>query len=339
MWQHSKCNGFTYKRERGNLMDVRDVTLTVAMALFLLISGCGKESSPPPRAKRTVNFDQLREGTKIKPDQLRRLYQRHGIRPKKIIENADGTVHVAKWTEGDFRLWRVAHSDVSPHSRYLIFWKQRGGKDKYLTDVMFTSSLRSPPHVHFVPMQDGGLLGLRWEAGYGTGVQNYRDSWYRITNNQTKKIMEVPARGYVSGWLLGFNRHYESSIAVLYDGRRIEGIGYRYRVVYRPDSEDLIDSTEPLRSTLTQYWRWNGDTQQLVLDRNLSSATTGEVEAVFDNDTDGFVEDNLDLLKRMELTPNRLQWFEQIASKCQRRASKLALKRLVRQKPDEHADE
>ncbi len=313
-------------------MTFRDISFGLFVALVLLCIGCGKESSPPPRTKRTVNFDQLREGTKVKPDELRRLYQRHNIPPADIIEDTDEPLRMIRWADGDFTLWRVTYSSRSDDRRYLIFRKQRDDEVKYLADVMFTS-YRSPPQVDFLPMQNGGLLALRWESSYesGTGGQNYRDSWYRVTEGQAEKILDVPSKGQVSRWGSAVNRRYKSRLAVIFEGNRFEGIGYRYRVAYRPDSEDLISSTEPLRSTLTQYWRWDGDTHELVLDRNLSSATPAQVQAIFQNGPDGFVEDNLYLLKRMKLTPQRRRWMLQLADNCVHDSNKMTLHRLLRQ--------
>ncbi|MFW6280119.1 MAG: hypothetical protein ACOC2T_03755, partial [Planctomycetota bacterium] len=264
-------------------MRIRDIGLAAVIGFALLSVGCGDGGSPAADLSPTVNFDQLRKGETIKPDELRRLYEEHEIPPKSIIEDADQPLHLTRWTEGDFTLWRVAHTLDSPDGRYLVF----RSKDNYLADVLFTASRRSPPRADFVPMDGGGLLGLRWESCRGPGVQFYRDSWYFVEQDRAEKVLDVPAQGEVGEWGHAFNRTFESHLAVIPEGDQLDGIGYRYDVLYRPESPDLADTTEPLRSTLRQYWRWEGDKRELTLDKRLSSATTGEVEALFTNGTDG----------------------------------------------------
>lgn len=156
----------------------------------------------------------------------------------------------------------------------------------------------------------------------GTGVFNQVDSWYKIDKSGVAKVLEFPIKGYVD-WGMPFIREYTSRIIFQGESNGRYTVNVLFNVIYTnshffDDSDDLKNLDNIFSINKKVVYVWDENKKIFAVDDKKSEMTQGQIDGIFNDGNDGFVQHNFNELKKFASVKNagNREWLKILLDRC-----------------------
>jgi len=244
------------------------------------------------------------------PRELRALWRELGVRSK-LFEDA---------VTGPLRATRRELARPSPRESFLILdvtdstgedWQhliflRTGGRCRFVGVVDVPAQGGEPPTHRLVSLPAGdAALAVRTLARTGTGLALHRETWYlldlggleRAPRTRTPptmalaRVLDYPARGHMVGWPSTFDRSFSTRL----QGREgADEVRIDFIASYTSGSYIYWMPVEPLfTANRTAVYRWKRNERRFVLDPVRSDVDGDEIEGIFHDAEEQFLQHNV----------------------------------------------
>lgn len=189
--------------------------------------------------------------------------------------------------------------------QYLIFDKNTGFLDSI--DIPF-QKYESPQYRVVNGGSDKIWLVIRSLTMSGTGILNYTDQWFKVTDKEVKPALEYPVKGHLSAWL-PFDRGYESKVISQSSVGETFSVGINFKVRYFRLVMDLneVSSSNLFSVSKNVYYIWDKEKEVFIIDDKKSEMNQEQVDGIFGDGNKEFLKHNFDELVDLAENGTELQ--------------------------------
>jgi hypothetical protein len=174
----------------------------------------------PPSSKRQFKDGQLkdliRRVEKTDGENIRLIWNDLGIASEMFDLEAELTGDVKEYGAsgelGKFLLVTITNGFKSEF-QYLVFRHEKSSW-RFLGNIDVSLQRYGQPTFRIERFGDSGawfVFHSLW--GGGTGVVDYSESWYDLTSNWRRRVLDYPEHGHMSGWGVPYGYEYQAKIA------------------------------------------------------------------------------------------------------------------------------
>ncbi len=188
--------------------------------------------------------------------------------------------------------------------QYLIFVKNNDSRWEFLGNIDLDGQKYGAPKNRIVRKRNGTWLVIDALDGSGTGIVNYSQRWYWLGENKKDGVVEslsYPLEGHLVGWGLPFNREYFSK--ELLSGNDDLKIAF-YAFYTNSRKDNVKDLNELFFVQKDAVYEWDAGSRHFILDQEKSQITQAQIEGIYSDGNDGFLEHNFHELQKLADSKN-----------------------------------
>jgi hypothetical protein len=226
--------------------------------------------------------------------------------------------------------------------RYLLFRQDKQGW-RYLGHIDLEMQKYDQPSYRTIQIGDSGCWFVVYSmAGGGTGIVEYVDTWYDLTNEHLQSVLKYPNHGYISGWKTPFDRDYRATLLTTgeKDGQYSIEIQFDAKYTNSGFYQQKYPAIENLGllfsiSKTARYVR-NAGQRNFVIDTVRSELSEEQIWGIVTESPDEFLKTNFADLANMAESdnPDLRFWLGKFLNECGQTVMKQALLERLRKYED-----
>jgi hypothetical protein len=142
----------------------------------------------------------------------------------------------------------------------------------------------------------------------GTDLDLHRESWHLVTGDRLVRVLDYPARGHLIGWPSTFDRVFTTRAEAVGAGDAVSALRVEFTASYTSGSYIHWMPVEPLfTAARTAHYRWKPAERRFVLDPARSDVDDEEIEGIFQDAEEQFLQHNVQDLIQLAARANERQ--------------------------------
>jgi hypothetical protein len=187
---------------------------------------------------------------------------------------------------------KVFHHELSSHTglevvlkltqsfdicRFLIFGQAKDGGWKFLGHVDHDFNKYEMARQRIASVNGKPFLVIRGQEGSGSGFALYAETWYEVSDNGVKPVLNYPADGHTNPWPAGLARSFTATNIPTTARERLT---IQYTVTYDAGGYDGDGVKLAFINRHRLSYQWDNAAGKFVLDPQQSNISAAEVAAI-----------------------------------------------------------